>query len=131
MIRKIKTYYKKSMSKLRIWSIDKMFGLFLFNIIMMFLILLYTAGYFAPFFPLTINFIVFISLVISVFLLGIRSRTLLFISLLFWVFAAFLRIVKIEVWAERTAIYSYRASYSNNWIFAACTHNIPIVLNRD
>lgn len=105
----IKEIYLDRVNKLRIWATDKVFGLFTFNLIIMLLILLYSAGYFAPFFPLTINFIVLFSLIISILLLGFESKTYFVISLSFWIFAALLRILKVDVWAERTVIYSYQS----------------------
>lgn len=109
--KKLKKIYYQNTQNLKKWANNRVFGLFIFNIIVMLLILLYTAGYFAPFFPLTINFIVLVSLILSIILLGVKSKALLVIALLFWIFAAVIRILKIEVWAERTAIYSYQALF--------------------
>lgn len=106
---RLRSIYYQNTQNLKKWANDRVFGLFIFNIMVMLLILLYTAGYFAPFFPLTINFIVLVSLILSIILLGIKGKILLVIALLFWIFAAVLRILKIEVWAERTAIYTYQA----------------------
>ncbi len=87
----------------------KLLGLFIFNILLMILILMRSADYFVPFFLISINFIVFMSIVFSVFLVGIRSRGVFLIALLFWSFAAFLRLLNAGVWAERTGIYAYQA----------------------
>ncbi len=87
----------------------RLLGLFIFNIILMVLILMRSAEYFAPFFLISINFIVFVCIILSVPLLGIRSKGIFSIALLFWLFAAFLRVLNIEVWAERTAVYAYQA----------------------
>lgn len=109
MSKPIKQIYLNKLYEFRLWANQKVFQLFIFNMIIMLLILLYTAGYFAPFFPLTINFIVFVALLLSIFLLGINSKILFGIAIFFWLFAAFLKGVRVDVWAERTAIYSYQA----------------------
>lgn len=99
----------KEIKMIRFWAQERIIGLFIFNAILMMLILLHSAGYFSPFFPLSINIIVMISLISSIFLLGTNNKAAFTIALLFWLFAAFLKIVKIDVWAERTVIYSYEA----------------------
>lgn len=81
--------------------------LILFNIIIVFLFLLRSAGYFSPYFPISVNFIVIVGVVLATLLLRARSNVIFFVTLLFWLFAAFLRVVRIDVWAERTAIYAY------------------------
>lgn len=101
--------YSQNTDRLKRWAAERVFGLFIFNIIVMLLILLYTAGYFAPFFPLTINSIFFISLILAIILLGVKSKVLFITALSFWLFATFLKTIKIDVWAERTAIYSYQS----------------------
>ncbi|MEK7169190.1 MAG: hypothetical protein AAB778_04210 [Patescibacteria group bacterium] len=68
-----------------------------------------SAGYFLPFFGISVNFIVFILLILSIFLLNFNSRSMFFISLLFWIFACLIKILKIDIWAERTAIYTFEA----------------------
>jgi len=73
------------------------------------LVLLNTAEYFKPFFFLGINVIFFIGLILSIPLLGARSKSMFFISIIFLVFAIFLKILKIEIWAERTAVYTFQS----------------------
>lgn len=109
MIKNIKKYYQQGFERIQFWAQNKIFGLFVFNLLVMLLIVLRSAGYFSPFFPISINLIVFISLILAIFLLDIRSRSLFIIAFIFWMFAAFLRIVNVEVWAERTVIYTYEA----------------------
>lgn len=91
------------------WAKEHFLGLFVFNIVAIILLLLRSAGYFAPFFPLTINFIIFICFLLAIFLLGAKSRTLFAIALIFWLFAAILRVFQIEIWAERSTIYTFQA----------------------
>lgn len=93
----------------RRWSLDHLPGLFIFNIFLMLEMLLYTAGYFSPFFSITINLIVLTSLILSIFILGVRSKVAFMIAIFFWCFAGILQILQISVWAERTTIYAYEA----------------------
>ncbi len=102
-------HIKDLKEKLTKWSLSHFVGIALFNLILIFLFMLYSAGYFKPFVPISINLIVFVGLVSSIFLLGSRSRTMFIVSLCFWLFAGFLKIVGIDVWAERTVIYTYEA----------------------
>lgn len=83
--------------------------LFIFNVFLIVLLLLHSAGYFAPYLPLTINFIMLISLIVASLLLRLNNVGLIIISLSFWVFACLLRLLGVNIWAERTAIYSYEA----------------------
>ena len=97
---------KKKLSK---WSLSHFVGVTIFNLILIFLFLLYSAGYFKPYVPISINLIVTIGLVSSIFLLGARSRVMFIISLFFWLFAGFLKFVGVDVWAERTTIYTFQS----------------------
>lgn len=93
----------------RKWVKSHYFQLVLFNIFMIFLFLLSSAGYFHPYFVISINFIVTLGLIASIFLLGARSEAIFFVSLIFWIFASFLKLVNISVWAERTGIYAFQS----------------------
>lgn len=109
MVKNLKKYYKESLGKLSLWAQSKVFGLFVFNLLVMLLIVLRSAGYFTPYFPLTINLIVFLSLILAIILLNMRSSALFIIALVFWIITAVLRIQGIEVWAERAALYTFQA----------------------
>lgn len=109
MGKKVYKLYLNQLKKLRIWSGKHLFGLLILNLILMGQILLSSAGYFRPFFALTINSIVVMALISSIFLLDLRSKGAFFITLLFWLFAALLKIVHIDVWAERTVIYVFES----------------------
>lgn len=91
------------------WVQDKYMQIALFNIAIVILVLLRSAGYFEPYFQLTINLIVFIGIALSVVLLGARSREIFIVALLFWLFVALLRTLGINIWAERAAVYTYQA----------------------
>ncbi len=91
------------------WVSIHYFQLAIFNIILIILTLLRSAGYFEPFFPITINMIVFISLMMMIFLLKMGSRFLFTLALIFWIFAEIFQLLQILVWSERAAIYAFDA----------------------
>lgn len=91
------------------WVNSYLPGLFIFNLTVIILVLLHGAGYFHPFFIITINFIVVSSLISSIFLLGARSRTMFVITFVFWLLSAFFRLGSIEIWAERASIYAFES----------------------
>ena len=95
--------------KTKYWVQNKYIQLALFNTIMVMLVLLRSADYFKPYLPLTINIIIFTGIVLSVFLLGARSRQIFMMSLVFWLFAMVLRMLGLSVWAERAGVYTYEA----------------------
>lgn len=110
---------EKFIPQLKEWMHTHYFHLALFNIILIILVLLRSAGYFEPYLPITIHTIVLISLLLLVFLLGVNSKVLFSITLLLWLFASLLGIVGIAVWAERTAVYAYEALVIAVILFAA------------
>lgn len=91
------------------WIKENYIGLAIYNIFLMSLIMLRSAGYFGPYFLISINFIVVASLIAFIVLFRINSRAMYIISLLFWLFAGTIKILRVDIWAERTAIYSYQA----------------------
>ncbi len=104
-------FLKNIINKANTWTVLHQFQLTIFNIILILLFVLRSAGYFHPFFPITVNFITFFSIVLSVFLLGARSRALFVITLVFWLFTAIMRFFEINVWAERTAVYAFQSFF--------------------
>lgn len=100
---------KEVSARLQDWALQRIFGVFVFNTVLVLLLLLHSAGYFSPYFPLTINTIVVIGMILSIFFLRMNSKNIFFLALFFWLLAAFLKAVGIEVWAERSAIYSFEA----------------------
>lgn len=103
----IKPYIKL----LNLWAQEHFLGLFIFNTILIVLVLLNTAEYFKPFFFLGINVIFFISIILSIILLGARSKTMFLISAVFFVFGIFLKVANINIWADRASIYFYQAFF--------------------
>lgn len=105
----LKVYFDLKIRHAQQWAVNHVLFLVLFNIILIFLFLLRSVGYFDPFLSLSINTIVIISLLLAILLLGAGSSLVLIISLAFWLLAAFLKVVRIDIWAERTSIYAYQA----------------------
>ena len=95
--------------KVAVWVSSHYINLAIFNTLLVILVLLHSAKYFEPFWAISINIIVFISLITSVILLGAGSRSLFVVSLLFWIFAGGMRILGINVWAERISIYTFQS----------------------
>lgn len=108
-MKKIKKYIEEFNKKSSVWGHSHYVRLAIFNTLLFLLVLLRIAGYFHPFFIVTVNVVVMVALIAAVILLDARSKTMFFVALITWLFAAFLRIVKIEVWAERTAVYTFQA----------------------
>ncbi|QQS38606.1 hypothetical protein IPM62_04460 [Candidatus Woesebacteria bacterium] len=118
MLKDLKKYINKRLSrtfwghkevKTKAWANKHLSGLFTYNIILILLVLLHSAGYFHPFLPLTINIIVMISLILAVIMLGATSKVIFVISLFFLAFAELLLALGVGVWAERTMIYMFQA----------------------
>jgi hypothetical protein len=93
------------------WVKDHQFELGLYNMLLMALVLLHSAGYFDPYLPLSINIIVFLSILLAIVLLQINSRAVFSISLFFLLFALLMKIFAIDVWAERTGIYVFESFF--------------------
>lgn len=91
------------------WAKSHVLGIFLFNLTLLLMVLLNTAQYFKPFFYLSINVIFFLALIFSVLVLRAGFNVMFYISAVFLVFAAFLKTVNVEVWADRAIIYFFQA----------------------
>lgn len=95
--------------KVSAWTSSHYINLAIFNSLTVILVLLHSAKYFDPFWVISINTVIFILLVVSVLLLGTGSRTLFLIAASFLIFAGFMKMLGIGVWAERVAIYMFQA----------------------
>jgi hypothetical protein len=93
------------------WAEKNFFELIIVSGIIFFLFLLRSAGYFYPYFTISINFIMFTALIISVPIFKTSNKFFFLVTLIFWLFAGLLKVLKIEVWAERTAIYAFQALF--------------------
>ena len=81
----------------------------LFNITLMSAFLLRSAGYLSPYLLISVNMIVILALILSVFLLKANYKTMFITALFFWIFAGLLATLKINVWAERTTVYVFES----------------------
>jgi len=77
--------------------------------VMMLLVMLRSAGYFYPFFILSISKIVLIAIILSIPLLSANSKAIAILSLIFLFIALITRVAGVNAWAERAAIYFYQA----------------------
>lgn len=102
-------FFRSSILKIEKWARGSIAGLFFFNLAILLLVLLRFAGYFTPFLTININFIYLTSLVLSAILLKVRSRAMFAIALGFWLFGAFLKIARVDIWSERTIEYFFQA----------------------
>lgn len=91
------------------WVESRSFGLFAFNLVIMLLVLLRSAGYFQPIFLLSINVVVLTGVILSVILLGFRSQELFLIAVAFWFLTGIFKVMRIDYWAERTSIYVFES----------------------
>lgn len=107
------------------WVLRHYLQLAIFNGILLLLVLLRSAGYFEPYLPITINLIYIVSLILSIFLLGMKSRGAYILALVFWLSSAVLRIINIEVWAERSAVYSFEALVTGFLLMLFQIVNLP------
>ncbi len=92
------------------WVSTHYLQLAVFNALMLLLVLLRSAGYFEPIFLISINFIVFLGLILSVIFLGAKS-SIIFATAVFFIILAipFEVFGSLQVWAERTIIYAFEA----------------------
>lgn len=95
--------------KMRNWVEEHYSQVAFFNIFLIFMFLLRSAGYFDPYFVISVNFIVLASLMMALMLFRCGSRPIFIAAALFWFSAACLKLLEIEVWADRTAIYVYQS----------------------
>jgi len=102
---------EKTVKSVKLWAGRHLAGLFVFNVSILVMVLLSTAQYFKPFFYLGINSIFFFSLLFAVLFLGARTKAMLTIAIIFLALTAFLKVVKIDVWADRASIYFYQAFF--------------------
>jgi hypothetical protein len=91
------------------WAKKNTAGIFVYNLILLLLVLLRISGYFSPFLPLNINLIYLISLVLAVILLRAGGQVFFVLSFLFFLLALFLKVVRVDIWAERTVEYFFQA----------------------
>lgn len=108
---------QKKFSDLNKWARKSIGGLFLFNLVILLLVLLRFAGYFTPFLTININLIYLISLVLSVILLRVQTRAMFVLALVLWFFGMFLKVVHVDIWADRTIEYFFQAVVIGIFLF--------------
>lgn len=106
---KINILYDKLLKRLQVWGTKHFIGLIIFNLVIMMLILLRSAGYFEPYYLISINLIVLVAIVLSIFLLGARSNSIFMLTICFLLFGMLFKIFHIDIWAERMGIYLYES----------------------
>ncbi len=87
------------------WFLDNQSGVAMFNVILLLLVLLHSAGYFHPYFMISIDVIVLAMLILFVLLFKARSRVLFAFTIFFLLVTMFFSFVRITAWAERSSIY--------------------------
>lgn len=91
------------------WTQQKGYRLFIYQIILLLLVLMHSLGYFDPFFEITAHFIILTAIILSVFLLQMQSIQIYFVAFVFWIITCFFQLMSIEVWAERTSMYAFES----------------------
>lgn len=104
-----KNVYRVITDSFTTWSKKNTASLLWLNLMVMVLLLLKSAGYFAPFFLVSVNHIYVLMLLYSIIFLKIRSRELTVLALIFLVISAVLTVFHMDVWAVRSAWYMYQA----------------------
>ena len=107
----INKYFNKyiNVNGLQDWIQLHYFQLAIFNIILIILVLLRTAGYFEPIFLISINMIVFVGLILSILILSARSNFIFIMSVIFLSWALILYILNLKIWAERATVYFFES----------------------
>lgn len=85
------------------------FELFLYNIFIMFLVLMHSLGYFDPYFLISANIVVNLSILLAALILHIKSNLVFFLSVFFLLVSMFFKLLEIDVWSERVSMYAYEA----------------------
>lgn len=96
-------------NKISKWLDDNRGGVLLFNLSVLLLALLQTAGYFHPFFRITINFVILTSMILAIFLLHAGSRALFYMSFAFLLLTIFFKTFGVNVWSDRVSIYIFES----------------------
>jgi len=111
----IKSYRMLYLQSAR-WSINNLPGILLFNLVIIVLVLLRSAGYFQPFFLLSINSIFFIGFILLPIMLKASREALFSIAGFFWLLSALLQLFRVDIWAERSSIYCFQAFFVGSLI---------------
>ncbi len=110
--------FKKSESATSKWALENVARVFIFQSIIMSLVVLHSLGYFHPFFTISAHFIIFTSLILAVLILKARSYHLALFSLITFLGSAFFLVYEVEVWATRLAMYTSESFFVCLIVFA-------------
>lgn len=91
------------------WFEARKLKIFVFNIVIMILVVLHSAGYFQPYFLISINLIVIVGLLLAIFLLEAGSNVMYAGSLILLIVCLLFKIFRIDVWSERISIYFFES----------------------
>jgi hypothetical protein len=58
-----------------------------------------------------------ISIILSILLLAADSRSLFILAIFFWLLATLLRLLGVDIWAERSSVYFYEALFVGVLLF--------------
>ncbi len=94
-------------NKLAVWAQSHIANLFIFNLLLLLLLLLHSIGYFDPFLKITASFIIVFAMIASVVLLGLKTQGMIVITLIFWGITLAFKLLGIDIWAERLGVYTF------------------------
>lgn len=97
------------LAKISTWATTHGLNIILFNLLITLLFLLRSAGYFQPYYLISVNAIVLSGLLASIVVFRAKSKAMFLVATLFWIFAYLVKAFGIDVWAERTTVYAYEA----------------------
>lgn len=95
--------------RLKDWAKDNYLQIGIYNISIMIIMLLRSAGYFHPYLVISVNLVVLFALVMAIILFKPRSSLYFFVFLAFWIFAGILKVLEVDIWAERTSVYAFQS----------------------
>lgn len=98
-----------SLEKIKKWASNNYLQIGIFNMAIVFALLLRSAGYFHPYITISVNLVVLFALILSIILFRANSSVIFFICLCFWAFSGLLLLLGVGIWAERASIYAFES----------------------
>lgn len=108
MQKDINRLLKKCKKDTEKWAYSNFFSIFIINLILLILFLLHSAGYFDPYFPITVNFVIIVGIFVATILLNLNIQILIVMAGAFWLFAGLLYLLRVNIWAYRTTLYVFQ-----------------------
>lgn len=109
MLPSLISFMKNTYKRVDKWASHHHLNLIIYNLLITLMFLLRSAGYFNPYLPISVNLIMIFALVSPIFLFRANFKTIFVATTFFWMFTGFLGILKVNIWAERTAIYVFES----------------------